>query len=522
MMTELSLYTASQTRELDRVAIEEFGYSGSALMQRAGERAFVAITQQYSEAGPIVVLCGPGNNGGDGYVVADCALRLGFDVTVIRSAVPATKDALEMCSKYLGRGGKIIECDYHSIVSGAVHDSDPLDHSDRVAEGVDREIARRISEAALVVDGLLGTGLDRAPRGSIAWLIELTNKSSCQVLALDVPSGLNSDNGRAYRPCISAQTAVTYIGRKLGCYTGNGKDRCGNLIFESLELPDVILERVKPRAQIISPVTLTGRNRDTHKGNFGNVIISGGENGLLGATLLSGKAALRCGSGLVTVLSTERHIDQPALNCPELMSAGYRHIGEASQAAQNLLNRCDVIVIGPGLGQSDWSRSMFQFILAQEKPMVVDADGLNLLSDTPFKNPNWVLTPHPGEAARLLGCSTAKIQQDRITAIHRIHEIYGGVCVLKGAGTLVFDGGDTIWLCDRGNSGMSTAGMGDVLSGVIGSLLGSGLSLLDASKTGVWLHSAAGDRVATGMHPPSLIASDVISILPEMLAQISD
>ena len=515
MITELNLYTAPQTRELDRVAIEDFGYSGSELMQRAGERAFAAITQRYSEAGSIVVLCGPGNNGGDGYVVADCALRLGFDVVVIRSAVPVTQDALEMCSRYLDRGGKIIECNIHL----AEQDSDRPDQLD---EGVERKIAEWLSRAELVVDGLLGTGLDRAPEGVIAGLIELTNNSSSKVLALDVPSGLNSDNGCAYRPCIRAETTVTFIGKKLGCYTGQGKDYCGNLVFESLELPDAILAKVKPRARIISPLTLPPRNPDTHKGDFGNVVIAGGDNGLLGATLLSGKAALRCGSGLVTVLSTEQHLDQPALTCPELMSAGYADTIECPELLRGLLDRCDVIVIGPGLGHSTWSRSMYLFIMAHEKPMVVDADGLNLLADNPFKNHSRVLTPHPGEAARLLGCSTAEIQHDRITAIHRIHEIYGGVCVLKGAGTLVFNGGDTIWLCDRGNSGMSTAGMGDVLSGVIGSLLGSGLSLLDAAKTAVWLHSAGADRIATRMHPPSLLASDVISILPEMLAEISD
>ena len=522
MAIELNLYTASQTRELDRVAIEDFGYSGGALMQRAGERAFVAITQHYSEAGSIVVLCGPGNNGGDGYVVADCALRLGFEVVVIRSSLPATSAALEMCSQYLDRGGKIIECDKHLAVDDAIHDSDQSDRSDCVGKGLDQEIAVLISGASLVVDGLLGTGLDRAPQGVIAGLIELTNMSSSQVLALDVPSGLNSDNGRAYEPCLKAQTTVTFIGQKLGCYTGKGKDYCGNLIYESLELPGVILEKVKAQARIIVPVTLTARNMDTHKGNFGNVVISGGDNGLLGATLLSGKAALRCGTGLVTVLSTDQHLDQPALHCPELMSASYSDTSGLSVAAQNLLNQCDVIVIGPGLGQSVWSRSMFQLIMTHEKSMVVDADGLNLLAENPFKNHNWVLTPHPGEAAQLLGCSAAKIQQDRITAIRRIHEIYGGVCILKGAGTLVFDGGDTIWLCDRGNSGMSTAGMGDVLSGVIGSLLGSGLSLLDAAKTAVWLHAAGADRIAVRMHAPSLLASDVISILPEMLAHISD
>ena len=165
---------------------------------------------------------------------------------------------------------------------------------------------------------------------------------------------------------------------------------------------------------------------------------------------------------------------------------------------------------------------MYQWVVTHDKPMVVDADGLNLLAENPIKIDNRVLTPHPGEAARLLECSSREIQKDRVAAVLRIHEIYGGVCVLKGAGTLVYGGGDTIWLCDHGNSGMATAGMGDVLSGVIGSLLGAGLCLLDAAKTAVWLHSAGADRVAEEMHSHSLLASDVVSILPAMLAEITD
>ncbi len=515
MITEMNLYTASQTRELDRIAIEEFGYPGSMLMQRAGERAFVAITQKYSDVRSIVVLCGPGNNGGDGYVVADCAIRLGFNVVIVRSAAPVTEDAMEVCARYLEHGGTIIDCRPH--LAGL-----NTDKPDPSGDHVDREIAGRIAGADLVVDGLLGTGLDRAPEGVIAGLIELTNHASAKVLALDVPSGLNSDNGHAYTPCIKAETTITFIGRKLGCFTGQGKACCGDLVFESLELPDAVLTKVKPRARVIAPLTFAPRSSTTHKGNCGNIVVAGGNKGMLGATLLSGKAALRCGSGLVTVLSTKQHLDQPALNCPELMSACYSNTNKCSESVQNLLNQCDVIVVGPGLGQSPWSRSMYQFVMTYEKPIVVDADGLNLLAVSPVKNHNRVLTPHPGEAARLLECSTAEIQHDRITAIVRIHEIYGGVCVLKGAGTLVYGGGDTIWLCDRGNSGMSTAGMGDVLSGVIGSLLGSGLNLLDATKTAVWLHSAGADRIAARMHPPSLLASDVISVLPEMLADISD
>ena len=495
------LYNAQQTRAMEQLAINKHGYSGLLLMKMAAERAFANIMARFSGASPVVVLCGSGNNGGDGYVVAKCAQTIGLDVVVVQASPPQTREAIQVCQDFVDGGGITITDIANQIMA--------------------------LQNAGLIVDGLLGTGLNRAPSGCYADLIRATNQTLGPVIALDLPSGLASDSGFAFNPCLRATMTVTFIGAKVGLFTGAGKDYSGEIKFESLNLPRNIRQSVNPVATIIQPPQLRKRTPNSHKGDYGSIIIAGGDNGMLGAALLAGRAALRCGSGRVTVLSTDRHVDMPALHCPELMSQCI----ENESGFSRLCDQSDVVVIGTGLGLSDWSRRIFAALIDWQKPLVIDADGLTLLAELhrekPRKNDHWILTPHPGEAATLLGCTTAEVQKDRIGAVLAIVEQFGGVCVLKGAGTLVADVLGGVSVCGAGNAGMATAGMGDVLSGIIAAVMGQNTMLkkldersLDLGKvatTGVWLHSRCADKVSGKTGMTSLLAGDIIDALPEVL-----
>lgn len=248
---------------------------------------------------------------------------------------------------------------------------------------------------------------------------------------------------------------------------------------------------------------------DSHKGDYGRVVIAGGDNGMLGAVLLAGRAALRCGSGRVHILSTDQHLDQPALQTPELMSAVF----EAHNT--KLMLAANAIAIGPGLGLTHWGEALFEEVTLVGKPLVIDADALTFLAKSPIRSDNadWIVTPHPGEAARLLDCDSRDIQADRLTAARQIARDRNVLCVLKGARTLVADPAGTVAVCDLGNPGMATAGMGDVLTGMIASFIGQGLSLRSAAETAVWLHAYSADMIVRNLSHNALLASDVVEQL---------
>ncbi len=482
------IYQAREVREIDRVVIEQHGVSGIALMRRAGEAAFKQIMARYSGVHHLVVVCGAGNNGGDGYVVALCARRIGVPVTVLATAAPGTDDAATASQEYRDSGG-VVEAG----------EGDPAIPED----------------AGLVVDALFGTGLSRAPEGAAAEWIRRMNDANCPVVSLDMPSGLHGDTGFAFATCVKADATITFIGLKLGLLTGQGRSHAGEIVFEDLRVPIAARRAVAPVARIIQQPLLAKRHREMHKGDAGRVLIVGGDAGMLGAVLLAGEAALRCGSGLVTVAGGAAHLDLPALRCPELMSADALQL-----SPQGIAARADVVVLGPGLGQSAWSEQVFDRFIDSERHIVVDADGLNWLARKPLQRSDWVLTPHPGEAARLLQCAAAEVQADRLAAAREIAAKFGGVCVLKGAGTLVACADGAMFLCDKGNPGMATAGMGDVLSGVIGSLLGQGLRIKAAATAGVWVHGSAADGAVQETGERGLLARDVIRHLAPVIRGI--
>ena len=477
----VTLYRTAQVRELDRIAIQDLGISGFELMSRAGAAVFQCIRKQWPDAQSIAVFCGSGNNAGDGYIIAGLALAAGLKVSVYSLAEPENLngDALTAYRNY----------------SEAKGSTRPFQSDELI-------------DADVIVDALLGTGLDRPVTGLYALAIALINQSPAPVVAVDSPSGLNADTGTVMGCAVKAACTVTFIALKQGLFTGQAADYCGEIFYAALAVPDTVFKTVTPSAVRVEQASLPRRNRCTHKGDYGHVLIVGGDSGYSGAARLAGEAALRVGAGLVSVATRPEHAAVMNLGRPELMCHGVETAGQLA----GLLKKADVVVIGPGLGQSDWAKALFLATIKAQKPLLIDADGLNLLALSPATNPNWILTPHPGEAARLLQCSNAKIQQDRFAAVAAIQASYGGITVLKGAGSLIASS-DTMAVSTTGNPGMASGGMGDVLAGVIAGLLAQGFPLKNAAQQGVYHHGRAADLAAEKDGENGLLASDLMPYL---------
>jgi ADP-dependent NAD(P)H-hydrate dehydratase / NAD(P)H-hydrate epimerase len=478
------IYTAAQARELDRCAIERFDVPGYELMTRAGHAALNALRRAWPDARSLSVFCGPGNNGGDGYVVARLARAQGFRVHVVSLGDPAALggDARRAFDDFVAAGG---QCeDWHP-------------HSVRFAD--------------VIVDALFGTGLDREVGERAAEILRAINGSGRPVVAVDIPSGLHADDGRVLGVAARANLTVTFIGRKLGFYLGEGPDCSGRVEFDDLGVPPAIYADV-PRTRTLLDDSIVAdalprRRRTAHKGRHGHVLVVGGGAGMGGASRLAGEAALRVGAGLVTAAVHPGSLAALA-GRPELMSVAMASVVDL----EPVLERASVVALGPGLGQSPWAMGILAAVLASGKPLVVDADALNLLALNPQARDAWVLTPHPGEAARLLQTTTEAVQRDRLAAASELQVRYGGTVVLKGAGSLVQAPRDGGWVCDRGNPGMATAGMGDVLTGVIAGIAAQCGDLTLAARAGVFVHANAGDRAAV-RGERGLNAGDVIEQL---------
>jgi hydroxyethylthiazole kinase-like uncharacterized protein yjeF len=479
------LYSADQSRELDRRAIAA-GTPGYTLMQRAGQAAFQWLREHWPQATRIVVLVGPGNNGGDGYVLARLAWDQHLDV-------------------------RLLTVGSHDQLSGEVADAARDATRARVPEA---SWSGHLPEADIYVDALFGTGLSRAPAGDFPAAIAALNASGKPVLALDIPSGLMADTGHTPGPAVAATATITFIGLKAGLLTGRGPALCGPLQLDTLDLPSALADGMTPLARRLSARQLAHwlprRPRDAHKGHHGHVLIVGGNHGMAGAVAMAGEAALRAGAGLVSVATRPNHLMMLNARRPELMCHGITTSADLTP----LLARADVVVLGPGLGQDQWAASLYGAVLDSGLPLVLDADGLNLLAQQPDKRSERILTPHPGEAARLLGLSTAEVQQDRIAAAQALHNRFGGVAILKGAGSLIA-APDGISLCPFGNPGMGSGGMGDLLAGIIGALRAQGLSADTAAAAGVVVHALAGDDAALVAGERGLIATDLLPFVQQ-------
>ncbi|MDD1620022.1 MAG: NAD(P)H-hydrate dehydratase [Methylococcaceae bacterium] len=480
------LYRAAQIRQAESTAIEKLQIPGLKLMRNAGKAAFTELQRHWPDRRKLMVFCGAGNNGGDGYVIARLALLSGYAVSVYAMGDEAVLkgDALTSHRDFINAGG-----------TARTFSADlPL------ADGI-------------IVDALLGTGLNRQVGDDYSKAIATINAANCPVLAVDVPSGLHADTGCVLGCAVKADLTITFIGLKSGLFTGQAADYCGEIVLADLAVPETVFTGMVPAAHLLTKTPLPQRPRSAHKGHFGHVLLVGGNFGYSGAIRLAGEAALRSGAGLVSIASRAGHSAMLNIGRPELMCHGV----EYRDQLQALLDKASVVVIGPGLGQDEWAQSLFSAVLATDKPCVIDADALNLLAKQPGKRGDWILTPHPGEAARLLACSTRDIAADRFAAVSGLQNRYGGVCVLKGAGSLIADA-QTIHVATTGNPGMASGGMGDVLAGLVGGLLAQGLSPTDAAKLAVYVHGEAADRTAE-QGQRGMLASD---LLPQLRCCLND
>lgn len=477
------LYDGAALRALEASQAQRLG-DGFALMARAGQAAWRELLARWPEVQRIVVVCGPGNNGGDGYELCRYAHQSGRDARVLRidAHAPRSELAKRACESYRQSGGRI------------------------------KAFSDGFGRAELIVDALFGIGLAREPDADAAKVIDAINASGLPVFALDVPSGLDADRGSAPGRVVRATHTLQFLAPHVGLATGAAAARTGTLSVATLETGDALAD-VTPAAIRLDARDLGGwipaRARDAHKGQCGHVLCIGGDLGKGGAVMLAADAALRCGAGLVSVATQPAHVAALLARRPEAMAQGL----ESADGIEPLLARADVVALGPGLGQEAWGASLYERALAASKPLVLDADALNLLAQrTRILPAGTILTPHPGEAARLLGFTVAEVQANRFAAARLLAEMFGGVVVLKGAGTLVAAPEQVPRVIAAGNPGMAVGGMGDLLTGCIAALRAQGFAPFEAACCGALLHAVAGDDAAIAGER-GLLPSDLLDAL---------
>lgn len=482
------VYQPQDIYTLENLAKQTQKIPARSLMDRAAHAAFHYLRELWPQAKTIGVLCGRGNNGGDGYALALLAQQAGLTV-------------------FIGHeGADVISKEPASYYQKACQDAAikhfPLGQT-------------AWPKTDVWVDALLGIGLTREVEGLYRTAIRKLNEQTSPVLSLDCPSGLDSAHGAVLGVAVQADATITFIGLKVGLLTGVALSYCGQLRCDNLGLPESIFQQVSPTLMRLCYDTqkplLPPRKAHAHKGDFGHVLVIGGDEGMPGAPILAADAAFSVGAGLVTVATRPEHTMAVITRRPEALVCGISDVKQLKP----LLARATVIVLGPGLGQSAWSEALFEAALKTTLPVIVDADALNLLAKHPKENERWLLTPHPGEAARLLNSTSHEVQRDRLHALKQLRYRYGGAVILKGAGSLIVNTQDQIFVCNAGHPAMATAGMGDVLSGVLGGLVAQGLSLNEAAPLGVYAHAYAGEKAAVGRR--SVLASDLGPYLRQII-----
>ena len=488
-----NIYSAAQVKELDRYAMEAFSISGNVLIERAGEAAFKLILKKWPDCRRLTVLCGTGNNAGDGFVIARLAVEQELAVTVLQIGDENKLQGDALAAQQRLQGGGV----------------EPL--------AFEQKSDTDLTDCDVIVDAMLGTGVHGEVEGHYAEAIQRVNAEKTPVFSVDIPSGLNADTGMPQPCAIKAGLTITYVGVKQGLITGEGPEYSGEVVFNDLNLPKALYDMRSPAGYRLDYLSLSGllgkRTRNAHKGDFGHVVLIGGAPGMPGAIRLAGEAAARTGAGRVTIVTHPDHATNLNATRPELICYGVDNV----EKIQPLLALASVIGIGPGLGQSKWAQDLLVLAIESGLPMVVDADALNLLAESNQSYENWILTPHPGEAGRLLGQSTSEVQSDRFKSATDIASQFGGIAVLKGLGTLVKAKNSLPRVCPYGNPGMATGGMGDVLTGIITGLIAQGLTNQQAAELGVVIHSLAGDEVAKVIGERGMLASDLMSAIRRLV-----
>lgn len=476
------LFRADQVAQREKEAAELSMTSLAGLMQRAGRAVYKGCFDLVPNCEHFLFVVGSGNNAGDGYVAATLALEDDHDVKVacVNPEKALKGDALKAQETFIAAGGKVI----------AFNDS-------------------LLGRADIVVDALFGIGIQGVIRQEYQKVIDAINEADVPVLSVDVPSGLNATTGVAYGDCIQADMTLTFVGIKQGLVTAAGKEASGKLVFNDLDIGKAFAEVCPSSTHLLNLdqfKKLAPRRVNSHKGRFGRLLCIGGNAGMSGAIRLAGEAALRAGTGLVKIYAHPDSQVQISAGRPELMVI--------SEALEEALSWANTIVVGPGLGQDQWAQETFEKVIAfvqkNDLPLVFDADALNMLPQyaTSFSPSQCILTPHTGEAARLLETTIEDVDSSRYSNARLLAQRYGVVTILKGPGTII-DNGKRTWVSEHGNPGMATAGMGDVLSGILGAMMAQRMSNLDAAKYGVCVHGHAADIIASEFGERGMLASDI-------------
>jgi ADP-dependent NAD(P)H-hydrate dehydratase / NAD(P)H-hydrate epimerase len=509
--------TAEEMREMDRLTIQKYGVSSLVLMERAGEGIADAL-KRFGRAGKmgVLVVAGKGNNGGDGLVVARLLKQkhIPCEVVLLAKRDELSPDAARNYKEFLKVRGKVVEA---------------------TEGGLDR-LAERLSGKGVLVDAILGTGIKDEVRGLYAEAITLMNASGVPIVAVDIPSGLHTDKGTPLGVSIQAEMTVSLGYPKLGEVIYPGLSYVGDLVVAEIGIDPRAVAEVSPKIELLEREEMRwlvpNREPDTHKGTYGHLLVMAGSRGKTGAAIMACRAAMRTGAGLVTLAAPRslNNIFAGSLveEMTELMRENAAEEMETPSGDEwaRLLERKDALLFGPGIGESDSTRNMLRWLLKNlEMPWVIDADGLNNLALDmdrlrKAKTPP-VVTPHPGEMARLIGKDTAGVNQDRIGVARAFATDHRCYVVLKGARTVLATADGKIFINPTGNPGMASGGMGDVLAGMLAALLGQGFSPEDAMKLGVYLHGFVGDEVAAQKGAIGLIASDIIEGLPAGMRALS-
>jgi ADP-dependent NAD(P)H-hydrate dehydratase / NAD(P)H-hydrate epimerase len=512
---------ADESRQLDRLSQQKYGVASYSLMTRAGEAVAAAVLHRWRSAARagVLIVAGKGNNGGDGFVAGRALISEGLPVkAVLLARMSDLKgDAARACSEFVNAGG---------IVAEAVSEAD---------------IAAAVGGGpGVLIDAVFGTGLNAEVNGLTRCAIEAMNHAAPPIIAVDIASGVNSDTGAVMGSAARASLTVTFGFAKFGHFSYPGAEFCGDLEIAQIGFAPAAEAEIAPRGRFFDAAEarkyLRPRAQNSHKGNYGHPMIIAGSRGKSGAAMLASRGALRMGAGLVTAAIPDAIGAIVAAGQAELMTEpiadrdGHFDGHHAPGVLSKLIEGKDSIAVGPGIGQSEDSCALMEWLVAEgvaaHRPMLIDADGLNEIARIGAGMLRRaagpvVLTPHPGEAARLLKTGTAEINADRIGAARRLVDLTGAAVLLKGARTVIAGTGGEIYINGSGNPGMASPGMGDVLSGIIGALLAQRYSALDALAFGAFVHGHAADRLAASVGPVGYLAGDLADELPSALAALS-
>ncbi|MGI5817178.1 MAG: NAD(P)H-hydrate dehydratase [Armatimonadota bacterium] len=510
----MKLAYADEMREMDRRTIEEWGLPGAVLMENAG-RSVTAVCERLLAtlpAGPAVIVAGRGNNGGDGFVVARWLHGAGREVQV---CLLAGLDELSGDAAINGRFAARMGVPIHEEADRACLD----EHLDR---------------ATLIVDAVLGTGISGEVRGAAREAIEAINAAEAPVVAVDIASGVDADTGAILGDAVWAHTTVTFALAKVGMYQYPGRERCGEIIIAPIGMARELLESGELRTNLTTSTDASGmlprRTRAMHKGDAGRLLVVAGSVGMSGAAALTALAATRSGAGLVYVACPESLNDILEAKCTEALTRPMPETADRSLAlaaeepiAEFAARGIDAVALGPGLSQNEESGELARRLAARlELPMIIDADGLNAFAgradELAARSAPTVLTPHPGEFARLTGREIGEIQADRPAAAGELAERCGCVVLLKGAGTVVAGADGVTWINPTGNEGLASGGSGDVLTGMIGALLAGGSTAPDAAVAGAYYHGRAAE-VAGEAGVRGMVATRLLDVLPGVFAE---